>query len=70
MRKPFPRDCIDEHDEFDAECFAEALDRYNDERKDDLLEQSILEQEKKDAEQNKRRTLQRNDGNGDRKNGT
>ena len=38
MRKPRYNDCLDDNDEFDAECYEEAMGRYSDEQRDEFLE--------------------------------
>ena len=39
MRRPKYSDCMDENDEFDSECFEEAMSQYEDEERDRYLEE-------------------------------
>ena len=48
MIRPKPRDCVDDDGVFDAECFAEAIDRYEDERRDDQITDEMDRKEKED----------------------
>ena len=45
MRRPVPSDCEDEHGHIDGECYAEAMDRYDDERRDDIIQKELDEKE-------------------------
>ena len=56
MRKPVPSDCEDEHGHINGECYAEAMDRYDDERRDDLI-QTEMDKKEEDAN-NKTITIQ------------
>ena len=47
MRRPRPSDCEDEHGHVDGECYAEAMDRYDDERRDDIIQREIDKKENK-----------------------
>ena len=39
MRRPKHSDCMDENDEFNSECFEEAVGEYEDFKRDEYLEQ-------------------------------
>ena len=38
MRRPKYNDCMDENDEFDSECYEDAMSQYEDEQRDAYLE--------------------------------
>ena len=51
MRLPETEDCTDEHGVFDGECYAEAIDRYEDEQRDLTWENHQEEKEARMAKQ-------------------
>ena len=38
MRRPKHNDCMDENDEFDSECYDDAVSQYEDFKRDEYLE--------------------------------
>ena len=46
MRRPKYNDCLDDNDEFDSECYEEAMGMYGDSKRDELIDEQIFKDEK------------------------